>query len=509
MLKVSEKGYSVHQHTAQLTRDEEIERRVRSLLNKICPENLKTIVERLALIELYKAEELEFVIRIIFTKALAEPHYCETYADMVFALRTRYPEFPAEAEDQKPTTFTRVLLNTCQNEFESLPSTFEATEEERKLHSTEELNLEMKRRKDKMLANMKFIGNLFLRQLLAVKVIGQVVHDLVGLKEALPEEHMIECVCELLRSIGFTLDNTQHGKALMSQFANRLMDLKRTVGHDGRLSFSKRIQFQIQDLLDLRGNSWQEKLFRDQAKTKQEIRMDAVKEAKIQATKGGPEVVFGTQVAGMRPTYIDDTKNPKPGRRGPEPVKQTFDQAYVKRVFQYYAEERNADSLEHEWNRAQPNPREAVQGVAWLLEIGFVDVQKEDVVAETVTHLVMRHAVSWDTLREALQPQLEGLEDMMFDVPTADIFVHSLLSRLLAGRSFNASVLRPLYRLCEAPEGGIFVFGLLRGAVRKLRDRSGADVARKAIELPELSELLCKAKRCEPSELKRHLQDVL
>ncbi|CAE8733580.1 unnamed protein product, partial [Polarella glacialis] len=67
--------------------------KVRSLLNKICPDNLKTIVERLATIELNKAEELEIVIRIIFQKALAEPHYCETYADMVFALRTRYPEF--------------------------------------------------------------------------------------------------------------------------------------------------------------------------------------------------------------------------------------------------------------------------------------------------------------------------------------------------------------------------------------------------------------------------------
>ena len=55
-----------------------------------------------------------------------------------------------------------------------------------------------------VLANMKFIGNLFLRQLLAAKVIGQVVHDLIGLKETLPEEHMIECVCELLQAAALT-----------------------------------------------------------------------------------------------------------------------------------------------------------------------------------------------------------------------------------------------------------------------------------------------------------------
>lgn len=36
----------------------------------------------------------------------------------------------------------------------------------------------------------------------------QVVHDLVGIKQdnSQPEEHMIECVCELLQAIGYTLD---------------------------------------------------------------------------------------------------------------------------------------------------------------------------------------------------------------------------------------------------------------------------------------------------------------
>ena len=41
-------------------------------------------------------------------------------------------------------------------------------------------------------------------------IASEVVHDLVGIKEgnALPEEHMIECVCELLQAIGFTLDDS-------------------------------------------------------------------------------------------------------------------------------------------------------------------------------------------------------------------------------------------------------------------------------------------------------------
>jgi len=75
-----------------------LERKVRSLLNKICPDNLQVITEQLAAIELKNVEQLETIIKLIFGIALTDPHYCETYADMVFTLKNRYPEFPAERE---------------------------------------------------------------------------------------------------------------------------------------------------------------------------------------------------------------------------------------------------------------------------------------------------------------------------------------------------------------------------------------------------------------------------
>merc|ERR1712129_304284 len=96
----------------------------------------------------------------------------------------------------------------------------------------------------------------------------------------LPEEHMIECVCELLHSIGYTMDGSGTGKMLMDQFSARLRDLKRCEGSAGRGAFSKRIQFQIQDLLDLRAKSWEKKLFKEQAVTKEECRKAAQKEAR-------------------------------------------------------------------------------------------------------------------------------------------------------------------------------------------------------------------------------------
>ena len=63
------------------------------------------------------------------------------------------------------------------------PRSFEPTEAEGRRLPREDLELGRKRREDRMLTNMKFIGHLFLRQLLAARAIGQVVHDLVGIRD--------------------------------------------------------------------------------------------------------------------------------------------------------------------------------------------------------------------------------------------------------------------------------------------------------------------------------------
>jgi len=295
-----------------------LERRVRGLLNKICPDNLQVITEQLAAIELQNVEQLETIIKLIFGIALTDPHYCETYADMVFTLKSCYPEFPAEREGEKTVTFARALLNTCQNEFESLPTTFEPTDEERAHMERADLAHEMQRRKKKMLANMKFIGHLFLRKLLAVKVIGQIVHDLIGIKEDLPEEHMIECTCELLCTVGYTLDLSEHGKALTSQILSRLLDLKMSKTSDDEVfAFSKRVRFQIQNLIELRGNGWQKMLFRETPQTKEDV---AIKQAQATSKGTGIEAIFATKVIGQQPAYIEN----EPVR--PQPARPPFDQ---------------------------------------------------------------------------------------------------------------------------------------------------------------------------------------
>merc|ERR1712048_917602 len=126
------------------------------------------------------AHDLEQVIRLIHGKAMLEPCYSETYADMVFNLHTCYAEFPALEEGGPTLTFRHVLLNACQAEFERLPQTLKFSAEEAGSMSLDEMAHQMTKRKDRILANMRFIGHLFLRDLLAMKVISSVLHDLIG-----------------------------------------------------------------------------------------------------------------------------------------------------------------------------------------------------------------------------------------------------------------------------------------------------------------------------------------
>merc|ERR1719188_1447122 len=103
---------------------------------------------------------------------------------------------------------------------------------------------------------MKFIGHLFLRELLSLRVMQDIASDLLCPGEACrqADEHRVECFCCLLQTIGYTVEQRCGGPELLSQLNARLADLQRKVGPDGQLWLTTRVRFQIQDLLDLRRN---------------------------------------------------------------------------------------------------------------------------------------------------------------------------------------------------------------------------------------------------------------
>lgn len=288
-----------------LCRLDELKRSVQSLLNKVCPESVASIAEKIGEIRIESADELRHVIGQIFQKAVTEPHYIETYADLVFSLKAAWVAFPDPDGGSKPLTFKALLLNICQDEFESLPTTLSSTGKDDTGLDPEEIEFRRKRTKDRVLANMKFIGHLFLRQMLSARVIGSVVQELTLCNDAdrVPEEHVIECAVELLLSIGHTLESMPAGKHAVTQVCGRLLDLKQRKGKDKQGVYCKRVQFAIQDLLDARNAGWARKVFGGVAKTKEEIRLE--QERELSALARGKDVDAGEVIiSGQRPLYM-------------------------------------------------------------------------------------------------------------------------------------------------------------------------------------------------------------
>lgn len=87
------------------------------------------------------------------------------------------------------------------------------------------------------IALVSFIGHLYVRELVAARVLASVVHDLVGVRDNTPGETSIRCTCELMLIIGKAIDEKRNSSTvLMSQFLDRLSSLA-AIRHRETLEF--------------------------------------------------------------------------------------------------------------------------------------------------------------------------------------------------------------------------------------------------------------------------------
>merc|ERR1712048_237472 len=146
--------------------------------------------------------------------------------------------------------------------------------------SSEEGQERKKQQKNRILANMKFIGQLYLRHLLSSKVVSRVLMSLAKCeeKEVVPCEEMVEALCTLLGNIGYTLDSASNGRIALNAVCERLHELKQRKSESGKSVYCKRIQFAIQDILEMRKANWVRKSFKATAKPLAEIRLEQEKD---------------------------------------------------------------------------------------------------------------------------------------------------------------------------------------------------------------------------------------
>ncbi|KAG0708600.1 armadillo-type protein [Suillus ampliporus] len=137
--------------------------------------------------------------------------------------------------------FRKYLLNRCQEEFERGWFAKEA-----ELYSDEYYAAQKAKRQG--LGLIEFLGELFKLQMLTERIMHECVKKLLGNVEN-HEEKEIESLCLLLKTAGQLLD-TPKARAHMDVYFTRMKELGKS------LNVSSRMQFMLQDVIELRERKW-------------------------------------------------------------------------------------------------------------------------------------------------------------------------------------------------------------------------------------------------------------
>jgi hypothetical protein len=224
--------------------DEDVTRKIKSILNKLSIEKFETISKQLLECRFASVDHVHILIEEIFERATNQHHYIQMYSDLCELLHEFFSENPVSQEAKYG--FKRLLLDECQRSFER---NLEPPSNLHKLDAEERTLAEIKY-KTKTLGNIRFVGALLAKNMLASKVLVAIMNELMT--EATPEA--LESVAALLTATGPVFDTKQwlyHEK--MADVFSRLNELVR------KGACGARVRCLLQDLLDLRAGGWQDR----------------------------------------------------------------------------------------------------------------------------------------------------------------------------------------------------------------------------------------------------------
>ncbi|PBK86891.1 ARM repeat-containing protein [Armillaria gallica] len=258
-------------------------RKVRGLLNKLTMEKFDSISDQIIAWANKSEKEkdsrtLVQVIRLVFESAVDQATWSEMYArlcrKMMEQISPKVQDDSIKNAEGKPIAggqlFRKYLLNRCQEDFEqgwatkeaiAAVTAFKAIQDQAPeataekegdgkegivLYSNEYYAMQKAKRQG--LGLIKFIGELFKLQMLTERIMHECVKKLLGNVEN-PEEEEIESLCKLLTTVGQFLD-TSKARAHMDVYFSRMK------GFTKNSNVSFRMQFMLQDVLELRERKW-------------------------------------------------------------------------------------------------------------------------------------------------------------------------------------------------------------------------------------------------------------
>eukprot|EP01025_Chloroclados_australasicus_P007578 TRINITY_DN12476_c0_g2_i1.p1 TRINITY_DN12476_c0_g2~~TRINITY_DN12476_c0_g2_i1.p1 ORF type:complete len:646 (-),score=135.80 TRINITY_DN12476_c0_g2_i1:1473-3410(-) len=410
---------------------------IRGLLNKLTPEKYDSLLVKFV-DSIQNVECLSKAIPLIFEKAVAEPTFVALYAQLCQDLSQRLPDFPEEGSD-KPVKFQKLLLNTCQDEYEAIE------ENKKKLaEATEEADKELKAKKLKqqLLGTMRLIAELYNKGLVTDVIMKVCMKDLLdgAYVKGVVSEDNVEALCEVITLAGKTMDQSKLSKLLNAWLNN--MDKMTTYDN-----IAPRIKFLIKDVLELRKNGFKARKQKFTAKKINEIREAAQAELGIidmQFNDTYPQSQsqmdselfpgFREGAAPAPPKPQAPAPAPKPAPKQPEKpaaaelTEEEREQKTESLLAEYLsvADKEEAMFCINEIKQAQFMPRIVELLIKKLLDV--IQSREHDLLMDLMMELVSTQVVSSNQFIEGYRRHSDMLMDLSLDVPKA----LQLLSKTLA-----------------------------------------------------------------------------
>jgi len=215
-------------------------RQARGILNKLTDTNFETLYTQLVKCGIRTATQLEAVVLEIFEKATTQHGFLSMYVELCVRLNTHFQTEVIEGAD-----FRKVLVGACQRTFEKNIRTQPEVDPNLCYEDRYEVELKFKTR---MLGNLRFVGELLVRKLLAGKLLLAVSEELLSVGDGAS----IEAAATLLSVAGPAFDRkswTFHPRL------HAIFSMVRCMSKDQAIPM--RVRCILKDLIDLRDAGWQ------------------------------------------------------------------------------------------------------------------------------------------------------------------------------------------------------------------------------------------------------------
>ncbi|XP_050429511.1 eukaryotic translation initiation factor 4 gamma 3-like isoform X2 [Adelges cooleyi] len=253
---------------------EDVNKNVRSILNKITPENKDSLTDTFKALPIDSYERLEKTIDLVFEKAIEEQSFAPLYASLCHAMQGVQVN-----TDGKTTSFKKLIISKCQSLFEldkaqemdsakKLAEINSCKDPDKKKELQTEFEENERRLRKRSVGNCRFIGELFKQKILTPNIMLYCIVNLVTKHD----EEPLECLCNLLKTVGKELEQTYN----LNETFDKLRGL---TSKEMKSKIPSRIRFMIQDVIDLRKDKWIPRRLDNKPKLINEIENDAKNEA--------------------------------------------------------------------------------------------------------------------------------------------------------------------------------------------------------------------------------------